>query len=219
MTSRFTEILKHRNIIPFFSIEGFKAETDERRGNGIYDMLLERMSFMKANSLFYGVSVTVTSSNYQVVTSQAFINLLVSQGCVYISYVEFEAMSDDDIELTLEKDKRNYHNTAVRELTRKYKNIFFTSYPDFEYKTGGCLAAGRGFFHLNAYGDAQPCNFIPNSDTNIKTSSIIECLRSPLFKNIQNARLLENIKDGECALLSKKDELSKIVNSKDGIVN
>lgn len=212
MTNRFKEIiLSYRNIIPFFSLEGFKAETDERRGAGTYDILLERMDFMKDNDLFYGVSVTVSSNNYQVVTSQKFVDLLNNRGCVYISYVEFEAINENDTEMVLSKEARSYHNNTVRELSRKNKNIFFTSYPDFEYKTGGCLAAGRGFFHINAYGDAEPCNFIPNSDTNIKANSIIDCLKSPLFKEIQEARLLENIHDGECALLSKKEALSEII--------
>lgn len=213
MSRRFNDIIiNNRNIIPFFSIEGFREETDERRGKGIYDILLEKMDFMKANDLFYGVSVTVSATNYRSVTSRDFIELLSERGCVYISYVEFEAMREDDISLALDKEKRKYHNAAVRDLSRKYKNIFFTSYPDFEYKTGGCLAAGRGFFHINAYGDAEPCNFIPKSDTNIKTSSIVECLGSPLFKDIQNARLLENVHDGECALLAKEEALSKLVN-------
>lgn len=215
MSKQFKDIiLKHRNIIPFFSIEGFKNETDERRGEGIYDMLLDRMDFMKENGLFYGVSVTVSANNYKTVTSNTFIDLLSQRGVVYISYVEFEALNEEDNNLVLNNETRKYHNDAVSELSKKYKNIFFTSYPDFEYKTGGCLAAGRGFFHINAYGDAEPCNFIPNSDRNIKNSSIIECLQSPLFVDIQKARLLENNHNGECALLAKKEELSKIVKQK-----
>ena len=46
---------------------------------------------------------------------------------------------------------------------------------------GGCIAGGRNYFHINANGDAEPCVFIHYSDANIRTHSLLEILKQPLF--------------------------------------
>lgn len=199
--------LSNRHLIPFFSIEGYKDETDERRGNGVFDLVLEKMKWIKANNLIYGVSITVTSLNLNTVTSEDFVKMLYDLGCIYISYVEFEAMDEESSSLKLTPELRQKHLTNYNFITKKYKQIFFTSYPDFEYRSGSCLGAGKGFMHINAYGDAEPCNFVPISDCNLKNMTILEALNSPLFKKIIAEGLLENTHDGECALLAKKDKL------------
>lgn len=46
---------------------------------------------------------------------------------------------------------------------------------------GGCVAAGRGFFHINSHGGAEPCLFSPYSDINVRDTSLWEALKSKLF--------------------------------------
>ncbi len=201
--------LRNRNLIPFFSIEGYKDETDDRRGNGVYDLVLEKMKWIKENNLIYGVSITVTSLNLDTVTSDDFVKMLYDLGCVYISYVEYEAMDEDPSSLQLTKELRQKHLANYEFTKNKYKKIFFTSYPDFEYRSGGCLGAGKGFIHINAYGNVEPCNFVHISDCNIKNKSILEALESPLFKKLINDGLLDNNHNGQCALLANKDKLAR----------
>lgn len=200
-------LLRHRNLIPFFSIEGFEKETDERRGNGVFGIVLKKMKWLKENHLLYGVSITVTPLNLDTVTSVDFIQMLYDLGCIYISYVEFEAMDEESSNLKLTLEMRYKHLSNLEIIKQKFSNIFFTSYPDFEYQSGGCLGAGKGFFHINSYGGVEPCNFISMSDSNIKNKSILEALESPLFKRIINDGLLENNNNGECALLANKSKL------------
>lgn len=200
--------LANRNLLPFFSIEGYKDDTDERRGSGVYDLVLEKMKWAKESNLLYGVSITVTSLNLDTVTSDDFVKMLDDLGCIYISYVEFEAMDENTSSLKLTTELRHKHLANLKIIENKYKKIFFTSYPDFEYRSGGCLGAGKGFIHINAYGDVEPCNFVPISDCNLKNKTILEALQSPLFKKLIEEGLLENNHNGACALLSNKDKLA-----------
>jgi MoaA/NifB/PqqE/SkfB family radical SAM enzyme len=47
--------------------------------------------------------------------------------------------------------------------------MIIVSFRDNEAESGGYLAAGRGFFNINAEGGAEPCSFSPYSDTSLKT--------------------------------------------------
>ena len=47
------------------------------------------------------------------------------------------------------------------------------------------MAAGRGFFHINSHGSAEPCPFSPYSDTNVRDTSLRQALQSPLFTALQ----------------------------------
>jgi hypothetical protein len=44
--------------------------------------------------------------------------------------------------------------------------------------SGGCLASGRGFVHINASGDLGPCPFAFYFDTSLKSVGLRQGLRS-----------------------------------------
>ena len=67
------------------------------------------------------------------------------------------------------------------------------------------MAAGRGFFHINSHGGAEPCPFSPYSDTNVRDTSLKEALNSRLFLALrENGHLLEDHVGG-CVLYEKRD--------------
>ena len=72
------------------------------------------------------------------------------------------------------------------------------------------LAAGRGFFHINTEGDIKPCPFSPFSDTNLKESNLLDALRSPLFKKLNEAEMLLGEHKGGCVLFEKEEEVKEI---------
>ncbi len=93
-------------------------------------------------------------------------------------------------------------------------NIYFrTSFPGDEKEMGGCLAAGRGFFHINAYGGAEPCPFSPFSDVNLKEISLLEALKSPLFCRLQNSGLFAEEHAGGCLLFEHREEVETLLKS------
>ncbi len=89
-----------------------------------------------------------------------------------------------------------------------YDDLIFVSFPGDEGKFGGCLASGRGFFHINPQGGAEPCPFSPYSDANVAEAGIAGALQSGLFKNLRKSGLQEEEHGGGCALFGK-DRLVK----------
>lgn len=86
------------------------------------------------------------------------------------------------------------------------------SFPGDEQEMGGCLAAGRGFFHINATGGAEPCPFSPYSHMNLKEQSIISVLESPFFEKVREISAAEALNHkGGCTLFQFEDEVKGIV--------
>ena len=89
--------------------------------------------------------------------------------------------------------------------------MVFISFPGDEKATGGCLAAGRGFFHINSHGGAEPCPFSPYSDINVKNTSLRQALRSPLFTALREQHVLTEEHSGGCVLFEKKDTVEALL--------
>ena len=68
-----------------------------------------------------------------------------------------------------------------------------------EEEHGGCLAAGRGFIHINARGDVEPCPFAPFSDANLRDMPLERALRSPFLATMRAHRSLFTETEGGCA--------------------
>lgn len=83
--------------------------------------------------------------------------------------------------------------------------MVFLSFPGDEKYAGGCLAAERGFFHINANGSAEPCPFSSHSDVNLKECSLREALKSPLFRKLKDSGMLLGDHDGGCLLFEKEE--------------
>lgn len=69
------------------------------------------------------------------------------------------------------------------------------------------LAAGRGFFHINSHGGAEPCPFSPYSDVNVRNTSLKEALHSKLFGLLRDCDVLKDDHKGGCVLFEKRDQV------------
>lgn len=186
------------NLVPFLSIEGFRTETDKRRGRGMYDRLLSAFSLLNARILFFGCAVMVSRENISEVLDESFIRTMIATGVrafIFIQYVPTEPGTED---LVPTQEQRELLITSMAEFNRKYPAFFIGVPGDMEI-FGGCLAAGRGFIHVNPYGDLEPCPMVPLSDANIRTIPLREALQSRLLETIrQNHRSLHA--NGRCVL-------------------
>lgn len=201
---------KHRNLLPVLSIEGDKAYTDERRGNGIYEQLLDSMGKLNQAGILFGASITVTTENTEQVTDKEFLDNIYSRGCKVIFYVEYVPVSKNTTHLAPSEDQRRYLADMLTALRKSYDDMIFISFPGDEKSSGGCLAAGRGFFHINPTGCAEPCPFSPYSDTNIKNKGLKEALKSPLFKKLRQNGVLTGEHTGGCILHEQEDIVRKL---------
>ncbi|MCD7820940.1 MAG: radical SAM protein, partial [Clostridiales bacterium] len=169
MTDSYLQLFDQaRNLVPIFSIEGDEKKTNERRGTGIYQSLIQAMDKIKENHLIFGASVTVTTSNLNEVVSEKFLSVLQERGCKVVIYVEFVPVTSDSTELAPQDSEREFLKEKLAELREKRPEMLFVSFPGDEKSSGGCLAAGRGFFHINPHGGAEPCPFSPYSDINVR---------------------------------------------------
>jgi MoaA/NifB/PqqE/SkfB family radical SAM enzyme len=217
MDDRYFELFDScRNLIPIMSIEGKKDVTDARRGEGIYARLIQNMDEIKKRDLIFGASVTVTTKNVREVTSEDFLNELASRGCKAVIYVEFVPVTDESKELAPGEEEREYLKKEIARLREEKPEMVYISFPGDEKGSGGCVAAGRGFFHINSHGGAEPCPFSPYSDVNIKNTSLREAMHSPLFMALQSGDLLKDDHEGGCVLYEKRELVEKLMHEKIG---
>lgn len=196
---------KHRNLIPVLSIEGHEGKTDARRGQGVYEKVQKSMERMRKQKVLFGSSVTVTTENIEEVTSDAFIKTLEESGTKVVFYVEFVPVTPEAENLAPGDKEREFLNERLAKIRAEHDEMVFVSFPGDEKSSGGCLAAGRGFFHINSHGGAEPCPFSPYSDINVKTTSVREALKSKLFTKLRDSGALLEEHAGGCVLFEKRE--------------
>ncbi len=204
---------KNRNLIPVLSLEGNEETTDRRRGKGVYQSLTSLMGNLKKKGILFGVSITITVRNIKEVLSYDFVESLQKNGCKLIFYVEYVPINEITKSLAPKDEERSLLEKELFFLRKKYKDIIFISFPGDEKASNGCLAAGRGFFHINSYGEAEPCPFSPYSDINVKDVGIEKALKSKMFVALRNSGLLTESHEGGCVLFKREDEVRKIKGS------
>nr|WP_081794711.1 radical SAM protein [[Eubacterium] cellulosolvens] len=203
---------RHRNLFPVLSVDGGRRQTDARRGEGMYVRLVENMNELFRRKLFYGVSVMVTAKNLREVTCDKFIDSLRARGCKSVIYVEFIPVDESCGDLSLKEDERETLEYELFRLRETYPDLIFVSFPGDEKRLGGCIAAGRGLFHISSHGAAEPCPFSPYSDVNVKETSIREALKSRLFRMLNQNGLLRDEHEGGCVLHQRKHFVEAVLN-------
>ena len=212
MDDRYFELFDRcRNLVPIMSIEGEKEATDARRGEGIYERLISNMDELHKRGLIFGASVTVTTENIREVTSAAFLGSLADRGCKAVIFIEFVPVTDESRKLAPGDEEREYLEREISLLRRDHPEMVYVSFPGDEKETGGCVAAGRGFFHINSHGGAEPCPFSPYSDINVRDTSLREALGSPLFSALRDGGVLTGEHEGGCVLYEKRDLVERII--------
>ncbi|MCR5756550.1 MAG: radical SAM protein [Selenomonas sp.] len=215
INDRYFELFdRSRNLVPIMSIEGNREVTDGRRGEGIYDILMNNMDAFKKRGLIFGASVTVTTANVQQVSGGDFIRDLAQRGCKAVIYVEFVPDTEEAKKLAPGDMERAYLTDALQKLRQEYPEIIFISFPGDEKSSGGCIAAGRGFFHINSHGGAEPCPFSPYSDVNIRERPLLEALNSKLFAALRSGDILLDDHNGGCVLHEKRAEVEALLAQK-----
>jgi len=195
---------RHRNLIPIFSVEGGKEQTDDRRGTGTYDRIFSAVKALGEKKIIFGTSLTVTTKNFNEITSDEFLELLDEHGCRLVFYIEY-VPADGKTELAPTAKERAAMDEKLNLLRKRYPKMMFLSFPGDEQYMGGCLAAGRGFFHIGPDGAAEACPFSPYSDTDLKKSTLKEALSSPFFLSLREKGLSGGEHDGGCTLFENED--------------
>lgn len=206
----------NRNLVPILSIEGDEHITDLRRGKGIYKQLIDSMKLMKKNNIIFGASLTFTKGNLPALLSKEYIDKLHDLGCKVIFFIEYVPMNEKTTDLAPTERERELLFSEINRLRQEYKDMLFMSFPGDEKLSDGCLAAGRGFFHINSHGGAEPCPASPYSDINVRDTSLMEALNSNLFKSLREGGILKDDHEGGCVLFEHKDDVEELLGCNDG---
>lgn len=204
---------QNRNLVPLVSLEGGRQLTDTRRGDGVFVKVMGAMSLLRSRAVLFGASLTITRQNIAEACSDEFIGMLRKKGAsvfIYVEYVPADGMSED---LAPGPCEREYLAHRVEELKRRFGGIHIC-FPGDEDAMGGCLAAGRGFVHINPSGGVEPCPFAPASDRSITECSLEEALRSPFLHAVRKSGAMELQHLGGCALWNKRDQVSALLEDK-----
>ncbi|MCX7944927.1 MAG: radical SAM protein [Deltaproteobacteria bacterium] len=204
------EIAHCGNIFPAISVEGFRDETDERRGKGVFDIVVEAMKLLKERGVFFGFSVTPTSRNSDVLVTDEFIDFFIDKGVLFgwlFTYIPVG--KNPDVSLMASPQQRELLRRKTREWAFS-KPIFIGDFFNDGVCTGGCLSASR-YCYVTVEGDVQPCTFVQFATHNIKTSSFIEVWRSPLFEKIRNRQPYTKNLLRVCKIIDNPSILPEIV--------
>ena len=201
----------NRNLIPILSIEGDEKITDLRRGDGVYAQVVDSMNMMQKKNMIFGASLTFTRGNMQTLISEDYINRLHDFGCKVVFFIEYVPVSAETENIAPTDEEREQLLSNLEHLREKYSDMLFLSFPGDEKESGGCLAAGRGFFHINSHGGAEPCPASPYSDINVKDTSLMEALNSKLFKSLRDGGILLDDHEGGCILFEHQKEVEKLL--------
>ncbi len=199
---------QNRNLVPIVSIEGDEQQTDARRGAGTYAKLAANMDRMREKGILFGASVTLTTENFGTVTGDTFLTQLRAFGAKVAFFVDYVPADPGTESLAPGDTERELLASRLDELRQTQDGMIYVSFPGDEQFSDGCLAAGRGFFHINPTGGAEPCPFSPVSDTNLKTTTLLAALDSPLFSRLRASELLSGHHNGACALFGKDEAVA-----------
>ena len=181
------------NLSPALSIEGMKARTDARRGEGIFDRIVGSAERLRREGVLFGMSLTATRQNADEILGDEVLETFVERlGAVYafvFHYMPIGRAWTLDLMMTAEQRFRLYQRTwsLIRD-----RHLFVVDFWNGATGSNGCLAAGRagGYFHINWNGDVSPCVFFPYSPVNVREvyargGSLDEVWAHPFFADIR----------------------------------
>ena len=195
------EMLRVKNFVPAISLEGFEEANDGRRGGEL----------LKEHRLPFGISVCYTSKNYKDVSSEEFFDMLIDAGALFVWFFHYMPVGNNAApELLPAPDQRAQMYHRIREF-RNTKPIFSMDFQNDAEYVGGCIAGGRRYLHINARGDVEPCVFIHYSNVNIRETTLLDALKSPLFMAYHKGQPFNDNMLRPCPMLENPEKLRQMV--------
>jgi MoaA/NifB/PqqE/SkfB family radical SAM enzyme len=208
------EMKRVGNLSLSISLEGFDEVNDLRRGQGVFQKVMNAMDLLKANGQIFGTSICYTRKNIETVTSDEFLDMIIEKGCRFTWYFHYMPVGNEaapDLMPTVEQRTYMYHR--VREIRGKEggKPIFAMDFQNDGEFVGGCIAGGRNYCHINANGDMEPCVFIHYSGANIHEVTLLEALKQPLFMAYRDGQPFNHNHLRPCPMLENPELLRNMV--------
>lgn len=205
------DMLRVKNFVPAISLEGFEEANDGRRGQGCYEKVRRAMTLLKEHRLPFGISTCYTSKNFEDVSSDAFYNMIIDAGALFIWYFHYMPVGKAAApELLPTPEQRQEMYRRIRHF-RDTRPIFGMDFQNDGEYVGGCIAGGRRYLHINARGDVEPCVFIHYSNANIHNCTLLQALKSPIFMAYHDNQPFNDNMLRPCPMLENPEKLRKMV--------
>jgi len=202
------------NVVFAVSLEGFEQSNDARRGAGAYDRSMQAIDLLREERCLFGISVCYTRDNIDSVTSGEFLDAMVARGArfgFYFHYMPLGAHAAPELLPTPEQRAHMYRWLRECRNSKTGKPFFLLDFQNDGEYVGGCIGAGRNYFHVNAAGDIEPCVFIHYSDSNIREHTLLEALRRPLFQAFYRGQPFNDNHLRPCPMLENPELLRQVV--------
>jgi MoaA/NifB/PqqE/SkfB family radical SAM enzyme len=181
------------NVTPAISVEGFEDETEKRRGKGVFARILKGMENLRQVGVPFGISLTATKNNAELLLSEEFIDFYFNQQGAVLGWI-FQYMPigcKPNLDLLITPEQRLNMYLRERELVEKDK-VLIADFWNSGTISDGCICAGRagGYFYIDWHGNVMPCVFTPYSTHNIKEiyengGDINTILETPFFRSVR----------------------------------
>lgn len=181
------------NVTPAISVEGWEKETDARRGEGVFKKIQEAMDNLKEVGVPFGVSITATKENTEVILSDEFIDYYFEEkGAIYGWIFQYMPIGRSyTVDLMVTPEQRKW--MLERELDMIYKRrLFLVDFWNGGIMSVGCISAAKpgGYFYIDWNGNITPCVFFPYSTLNVhdvysRRSNLSEAINNEFFQSIR----------------------------------
>ena len=205
------EMLRVKNFVPALSVEGFETATDGRRGGGTYQKVVRAMKLLKSHGLPFGISTCYTGANFEDVTSEAYFDQMIDWGALFVWYFHYMPVGKGAVPALLPTPEQRAEVYRRIRAYRETKAIFSMDFQNDAEYVGGCIAGGRRYLHISAAGDVEPCVFIHYSNVNIRSCTLLEALKSPLFMAYHRNQPFNDNMLRPCPMLENPEKLRAMV--------
>jgi MoaA/NifB/PqqE/SkfB family radical SAM enzyme len=182
------------NLTPAISVEGLEESTDRRRGKGQFARTLEAMSILRESGVPFGISVTLTRTNFSEIMSDRFLDLFfLEQDAFYGFLFQYMPIGRD---ARLDRMPTPIQRVDCWEKVWRAietKRIFLFDFWNHGPMVGGCMSAGRqgGHLYIDWAGRVMPCVFAPYSVSNIQEvyargGTLEDVWNAPFFRTIRD---------------------------------
>lgn len=205
------DMIRVANFVPAISVEGFEEATDARRGKGTYAKVSRAMELLRENGLPFGVSCCYTSANANSIASEELFDWLIEKGALFAWIFTYMPVGvGSPTSLMVHADQREHLYRFIREMREK-KPLFTLDFQNDGEFVGGCIAGGRRYLHINAAGDVEPCVFAHYANVNIRETTLLDALRSPLFMQYYEGQPFNDNLLKPCPILENEGLLADMV--------
>jgi len=203
------------NVILFFSLEGLQKDTDDWRGEGVFEQIQQNMRWLKQERILFGFSALLHRENKDLLVSTNFLDQMEDLGNRFGLYFPFGPVGEKpDYNLAVDEDELIRMVKKLEALSKNYSMLlmiegFDNPYRSEKYLSNTGCTAGRNI-HITPSGNVEPCNGIQFYTENIFEKNLVDILNSPLYKGIRSITKQCN---GRCLALYEPVQLIKSVES------